>query len=304
MEKLNYYNNYKNTRTYDFFYTRKNVCNYYALKVLKQRITILPYFILEPIAKCNTFLERFISTNNRHEIGQAGEKVFVKNDYELSPIHEDIDYLSLEEIFFEYPDSKKKIFENLNLRFEKNKIYGLVGESGIGKTTLVNLICGFLKPNHGNIYFGKNKINENFDFFSYIGYIPQKVHILNSTLEENIAFGKSHNDIDQKKIIEILDSLEMGNFYNSLNKGLDTKFGEKGIALSGGQAQRIGIARVLYKKSEIIIFDEPTSSLDSKSEKEVLNLISKLKENKIIIIISHRKSTENICDKIIDLKNL
>ena len=293
-----------NKKTYDFFYTRKKVCNKYALKILKQRIIILPFFIIEPIEKCNTFLEKFLKTNNKHEIGQAGEKIYVNKGSKASPVDKHIDFLQLNNVSFSYKESEKKIFKNLNYKFLKNNIYGLVGESGIGKTTLVNLICGFLKPNSGNIIFGDYDIDDDFDIFSHVGYIPQKVHILNSTLAENIAFGREEEDIDKEKIIDILKSLDMYEFYKSLNGGLQTKFGEKGIALSGGQAHRIGIARSLYQNSQIIIFDEPTSALDSKSEKDVLNLINRLKKNKIIIIISHRKSTEEMCDKVIDLQSI
>ena len=168
----------------------------------------------------------------------------------------------------------------------------------------MDIILGLLKPYKGKVTIdGKNLENIINDWNSNIGYVPQDIYLIDDTLEKNIAFGIEENEIDNKKIINSIKNSELFNLIKSSNLGLKTKVGESGSSLSGGEKQRIGIARALYNDPPVIILDEATSALDITTEEKIMDTIFKLK-NKTIIIIAHRlKKTVEKCDKVFRFEN-
>ncbi len=176
---------------------------------------------------------------------------------------------------------------------------GIIGETGSGKSTLVNLLIGLLKPSEGKVEVDELNINSNLsEWYKKIGYVPQSVYLTDDTIQKNIAFGLLEDDIDDALIDQAVEKASLNKFLNILSEGLETVVGEKGIRLSGGQQQRIGIARALYRDPEILILDEATSSLDQSTEKKIIESIQLLKRKKTLIIITHRLSTVKNCDKI------
>ncbi len=205
--------------------------------------------------------------------------------------------IELRDISFKYEGSDKYIFNNLNLIFPVNKSVGIIGGSGEGKTTLVDLLTGLLTPNQGSVLCDGINIQENYpSWLSLIGYIPQNTILVNDTITSNVAFGVDPAEIDKDRVINALKDAQIYDFVSGMKDGLDTTIGDRGMKLSGGQRQRIGIARALYKNPKILIFDESTSALDNNTEKEVMAAVNALMSNKTIIIISHRLSTLEKCD--------
>ncbi len=214
------------------------------------------------------------------------------------------DNLRINKLFFKYEDKDKKVFEDLDMLINKSECVGFVGESGVGKSTLVDLICGLLKPSRGEILSDGKNLNENIKSWQrLIGYVPQSVYLIDDTIKENIIFGAKKDKFNEEKLNEAIKSAQLSRLIGSLEKGLETEVGERGVRLSGGQIQRIGIARALYHNPQILIFDESTSFLDEENEKNILADIVKLKKEKTLIIISHKLSTLGICDKIFEFKN-
>lgn len=206
----------------------------------------------------------------------------------------------LSNVSFNYSE-QDFLLKKINLTLTKNTITGIKGISGSGKTTILNIISGLLKHKSGSIYINEKKtdIFNNPNWFKKISYVSQNVNIFNDTIYNNISYNfHDFSRIDNKKKIQnILKDLNLDEFIKK-NKKLD----ELGKNISGGQLQRIAISRALFKNSDIIIFDEPTRNLDIKNEIRLINIIRKLKKNKIIIFISHNQKSLNICDKIIKLK--
>ena len=164
---------------------------------------------------------------------------------------------------------------------------------------MINLFIGLLKPSEGKVEVDELSINSNLpEWYKKIGYVPQSVYLTDDTIRKNIAFGLREDDIDDALIRNAAEKANLNKFLNELSGGLETIVGEKGIRLSGGQQQRIGIARALYRDPEILILDEATSSLDQSTEKKIMRSIQYLKRKKTLIIITHRLSTVENCDKI------
>ena len=212
-----------------------------------------------------------------------------------------INKIEFKDISFFYDGKKSFRINKLNFVLKKNEIMGIDGVSGSGKTTILNILSGLLRPKSGKIIINKKKINifNNSQWFKKISYVSQNVNIFNDTIHKNISYnlGANKTKSNLKKTISILNNLNLKEFVKR-NKKLD----ELGKTISGGQLQRIAIARALFKNSDIIIFDEPTRNLDFKNEKLLLNQIKFLKKDKIIIFISHNKKNLGICDKTIKLK--
>ena len=210
--------------------------------------------------------------------------------------------LELKNIDFAY--GQKKIFKNLNAKFYKGEVIGILGESGTGKSTLINLISGLLIPDKGNILVDNIDVSSNlFNWRSNISYIPQSIYLIDDTLKNNVAFFEN-SEIDSIKYKKALKDAQLSSFVNNLkNKDLEI-VGERGAKISGGQMQRIALARALYKEADLFILDEATNALDEANEEKILEIISKLKKDKLIIIISHNKKTLKICDKIFSINNM
>ena len=204
-------------------------------------------------------------------------------------------------VHFKYKKSKKYIFKNLNLNISSGKIVGIKGKTGSGKTTIVNLISGLIDPTDGLLMIDQvdYKDLDIKSLYKLIGYVPQDVYLMDTTIKENITFGSE--DLKKNDIEEAVRKANLDKFVEELPEGLNTIIGEKSSKISGGQAQRIGIARAIVKKPSILIFDEATNSLDSNTEDQIMNSIKKLKSELSIIIISHNSNCLKICDEIIDL---
>jgi ABC-type multidrug transport system fused ATPase/permease subunit len=208
----------------------------------------------------------------------------------------------LKKISFAY-DKKINVIKNLNLIINKNDIIGIQGETGVGKSTFINILLGLLSPTSGSCEVDGVTIdfaNENWQ--KKIGYVPQNVYLLDDTIKKNVAFGIENSKIDEEKVISALKISQSFNFIKKLPKFINSSVGEKGLKFSGGQIQRIGIARALYNDPDILIFDEPSNSLDKKTEVDLIVALDKLKKNKTVIIVSHTRQILKICNKIYKLK--
>ncbi|MDC0865577.1 ATP-binding cassette domain-containing protein [bacterium] len=211
--------------------------------------------------------------------------------------------INLKNINYSYPNSNKQVLKNINIEIFKGESIGIIGETGSGKSTLIDLIMGLLIPSSGEIILDNISIT-NPNLLSYqniIAHVSQDIFLVNDSFTKNIAFGIDSEMINNKRVIECAKKAQAHNFISSSKHEYETSVGERGVQLSGGQIQRIGIARALYKKAEIIIFDEATSALDSDTENKVMNSIGELNKTLTIIMIAHRLTTLFNCDKIIKL---
>lgn len=212
--------------------------------------------------------------------------------------------IDIRNIDFSYPKSKLNCLENLNWKISGNSLTGVCGKSGAGKTTLIDILMGLKTPTKGHVkvnnYF-LEKIKSN--WYSLIGYVQQDVFMLDDTIKNNIAFGVPKSEINVKLVNKVIEDVDLKEFVKSLPSGIDTNIGERASRISGGQKQRIAIARALYRNPRILILDEATNGLDLKNEKEIMNLLQKLKKKVMIIFISHKLSILKNCDNVYLLKN-
>ncbi len=205
---------------------------------------------------------------------------------------------------FKYKKDSKEIFKKIDFEIPKGSRVGFVGETGSGKSTLLDLISGLLKPSDGDIFIDDKKLDK-FNMRAWqnkISFVPQDIFLVDDSVKENIIFG-SHKIFNQDKLNQVIEISQLSSFINSLPKKIDTYVGERGSRLSGGQLQRIGIARALYNDSEILILDEATSALDDKTELDLMEEINKLDKNLTILIIAHRLSSLKNCSLIFEINN-
>ncbi len=207
--------------------------------------------------------------------------------------------ISFENILFKYPSSNKIILNNISLKLEKGQTIGVVGESGVGKTSLVNIIAGLVRPSSGMIVIDDKEVTFETKWNKLIGYVNQNPYILDASLIENIAFGIQKDKIDHLRVREIVRLLYLDDFVSTLNNGLDEPLGEFGVKISGGQRQRIAIARALYSAAPILILDEALNALDNNSEGQLLEAIYSHFKELTIIIVAHNKASIKDCDRII-----
>ncbi len=212
-------------------------------------------------------------------------------------------HVSLEEITYRYPNAARSSLESVSLTLKKGQSIGLIGQSGAGKTTLVDVILGLLMPQSGNIMIDGVSIYSNIrSWQNLIGYVPQSIFLIDDTLEKNIAFGVPEHLIDRQRLLKAVEAAQLLDLIGQLPHQLKTKVGERGVLLSGGQRQRVGIARALYHEREILVFDEATAALDNETEALVTESIRSLSGIKTMIIIAHRFSTIEHCDCIYRLE--
>jgi ABC-type bacteriocin/lantibiotic exporter with double-glycine peptidase domain len=227
------------------------------------------------------------------------EKNRINQSYEEKLIFNE--KVTIKNISYRYPNKQKLIIENFNYEIKKNEKIGIYGKSGIGKSTLLNLILGLITPTKGKILCDNIQIERNLkNWNSKIGYVPQKITLFDETIINNICFGTDNKEIDVKHLDAVIKQTELEDFIKNLPEKFDTKVGHEGNIVSGGQLQRIGIARALYNKPEILILDEPTSSLDNTIEKAIIKSLFNIKEI-TIILVSHNKSIIEMCDRTIEL---
>ena len=212
--------------------------------------------------------------------------------------------VEIRNVNYNYLNVDKTTLKNINIIINKGDFIGIIGPSGSGKSTFIDIILGLLKPSSGEIFIDNFNIKTNIRYWQkLIGYVPQNIYLIDDTIKANIAFGLNDEDISDYLLNKCIKSAQLHEFIMSLENGINTIVGERGARLSGGQRQRIGIARALYHNPEILILDEATSSLDNDTENRIMDDINQLKGNKTIILIAHRLSTLNNCDKIIKIIN-
>ena len=211
--------------------------------------------------------------------------------------------IELKNVSFTYENNKKKILDRINLKIKKNSKIAIVGKSGSGKTTIVDIIIGLLKPSEGYLLIDGIKLSQLPNWNRKIGYIPQNFYLFDESIKRNVAFGINEKNINIDKVNKAIEFAQLRDFVKSLDNGIETVVGNQGIMLSGGQKQRIIIARAAYNDPDILILDEATSAIDEEVEKEFINNLLKIGKNKTIIIISHRSTTIKNCDKIFKIED-
>ena len=207
--------------------------------------------------------------------------------------------LATRDLKFTYEGTEQSVLDDVCVRIRSGEAVGFVGQSGSGKSTLIDIMIGLLEPQNGSVLIHGQDISQVRNAWQKsIGYIPQTIFLMDDSLRRNIAIGIADNEIDEVAVREALKSAQLEDFVASLPDGLDTVVGERGVRLSGGQRQRIGIARALYHRPSVLVLDEATSSLDTETEHEVMNAVQALQGDKTVIIVAHRLSTVEYCDRL------
>ncbi|MCM1174272.1 MAG: ABC transporter ATP-binding protein/permease [Blautia sp.] len=214
------------------------------------------------------------------------------------------DKIELKNITYKYPNTEVLIFDNANMEIPIGKSVGIVGASGSGKTTVVDILLGLLRLQSGEILADGMEVREHYqEWLKNIGYIPQSIFMVDASIRKNVAFGYADEEIDDRKVWEALAEAQLDEFVRGLPEGLDTSIGERGIRISGGQRQRIGIARALFEDPEVLVLDEATSALDNDTEAAIMESINRLHGRKTLIIIAHRLQTIEKCDMVYRIEN-
>lgn len=211
--------------------------------------------------------------------------------------------IELKGITYAYPNTTKLIFDGADMTIPAGKSIGVVGSSGAGKTTIVDILLGLLQLQGGTIESDGKSIFENKNaWLSNIGYIPQNIYMLDDSIRKNIAFGIEDQLIDDERVWAVLEEAQLKDYVEQLDAGLDSEIGERGVRISGGQRQRLGIARALYHDPELLVFDEATSALDTDTETAIMEAVENLHGRKTMVIIAHRLRTIENCDIIYEVK--
>jgi ABC-type multidrug transport system fused ATPase/permease subunit len=279
---------------------------------IKESIPILSLVVLIILRTMPAFININTNLNNiRFHMPSLERIASIKKNFSLNNFNiqnkineKKFNFKKIEINKLSYSYGTKEILNDINCEFEKNKIYGIKGESGSGKTTFIDLILGLLQPSKGKILINSLDLDRSIAFSgNYASYVPQEIYLTDTSIAENIAFGLDYNKINFDKLKEVLVKANLFDFINSLPEGHDTIVGEKGVKISGGQKQRVGIARALYFDTDIIVFDEATSALDYATEERITQEILKLKKDRIIFIVAHRLKTLDICDEVLTISN-
>ena len=205
---------------------------------------------------------------------------------------------------FTYESTKTKVLNDVTIKIRINQSIGLIGKSGAGKSTVVDIILGLLSPDSGEVLVdGRNIKDDILGWRSQIGYVPQSVFLTDGSVKSNVAYGVKEDDIDEEAVRLAIRSAQLEEFIESLPEGIETAIGERGVRLSGGQRQRVGIARALYHNPAVLVLDEATSSLDLTTESEFMKTIDNLHGKRTLIIIAHRLSTIEQCDSVYRLED-
>ena len=242
-----------------------------------------------------------VSDNLQDEISDNKVDISFATDEEKLPLRRAIE---LKDIVYAYPNTDKLIFDHASLTIPIGTSVGIVGTSGAGKSTIVDILLGLLEVQEGSICADGAEVKSRYrNWLKNIGYIPQMIFMLDDTIRRNVAFGVHDENIDEERVWEVLREAQLDEFVRELPEGLDTGIGERGIRLSGGQRQRIGIARALYYDPEVLILDEATSALDNDTEAAIMDSINRLHGRKTLVIIAHRLQTIEKCDLVYRVEN-
>ena len=207
--------------------------------------------------------------------------------------------INLRNISFIYPGTTRKVLSDVFLTIEKGECIGFIGETGSGKSTLIDTILGLLRPIEGSILVdGEYPVNSS-QWHQFIGYVPQSIYLVDDTIEANIVFGEKPENIDYECLNKAIDSAQLRKFINQLPHKEKTMVGEGGVRLSGGERQRISIARALYRNPQVLIFDEATSALDNETEAQLMETINIVGKGRTVLMVAHRLTTLKSCDRII-----
>ncbi len=252
------------------------------------------------ISHLNLFKSSIFSINRL-----SGEylKNWEKEQYADIPEFTFNSHLTVSNVSFSYDKEKRSALENISFSINKGEYVGIVGETGSGKSTLMDLLLGLIEPDEGSILIDNQFPVKCAQWHQKIGYVPQTLYLLDNTIAANIAFGFKDDEIDLERVNEVVDAAQLRSFIAKNPDGLQTIVGEQGVRISGGERQRIAIARALYTDPEVLIFDEATSALDQDTEKRLMDTIYDLSKDRTVIMIAHRLSTLAKCDKIIALKD-
>lgn len=240
---------------------------------------------------------RFISSGKRYTASNRTDKY---NGTEIK-FHNEIE---LKNVSFMYNKELGYILKNINLTIKKGQAVAFIGASGAGKSTLVDVLLGLLIPQEGAIYMDGIKITDIPDKWAdTVGYVPQSLFLTDSSIKSNVAFGERESEIDDERVKEALERVELGEFIETLPEGIETFVGDRGVRLSGGQRQRIAIARALYHRPEILVLDEATSALDNETETAIMSAIDSLQGQVTMVIVAHRLTTVKNCDIIYEVNH-
>lgn len=252
---------------------------------------------------CLDYLYENLTQNMKQDVngsvtGLTGEQEQKRRPLTLT------DRIVLDHISFAYPNTDKPIFTDAHMEVRKGQSVGIMGPSGAGKSTIVDILLGLLHVQEGMITCDGRDIFENYpSWLAKIGYIPQSIYLIDESIRDNIAFGIDADQIDDRRIWEVLEEAQLKSFVEELPEGLETTIGDRGVRISGGQRQRLGIARALYHNPEILVFDEATSALDGETESAVMEAVNSFHGKKTMVIIAHRLNTIAKCDVIYKVEN-
>lgn len=275
---------------------------------IRSVVPILSIYALAGYKLLPTMQQVYKSLSSLSGHGSVAEiiksKVYTATSNKIAPPPKEqlsIANVGLEDVCFSYPNSEEVAIKNATLELNKGKIYSLVGHSGSGKSTLADIILGLISLDSGKILVNDSPVTSSniIQFRRRLGYVAQSIFILDDSVVKNIAFGVPEKDIDLDRVHKALSMANASEFVETLPKGIDTNLGQDGKLLSGGQRQRIGIARALYKQTDLLVLDEPTSALDIESEYKLMQTLNELKKDLIILIISHRPTAIQMSDTIV-----
>lgn len=268
--------------------------------------------VLPSVNRINTYITEIAYMQPSLDYVYENLQIGMKNDQKLAERKANgqkekltlEDKIELKNISFHYPDTTQNIFTDAHMEIKKGQSVGVIGPSGAGKSTIVDILLGLLHAQEGEITCDGVDIFKNYEsWLAQIGYIPQAIYLIDESIRANIAFGIDEDQIDENRIWEALEEAQLADFVRSLPEGLETSIGDRGVRISGGQRQRLGIARALYNNPEILVFDEATSALDNDTEAAVMDAVNSFHGKKTMVIIAHRLNTIANCDVIYKVEN-
>ena len=261
--------------------------------------------------RMNTYLNAisFLEPSLRTVCEDVDTTEMIKRRKKTEEVKEDClkeikDKIEIKDLLYRYPNAEEPIFDHVGMTIPVGKSVAIIGPSGAGKTTIVDVLLGLLDPQEGEIVADGVDVKQNYaSWLSKIGYIPQTIFMIDDTIKNNIAFGVPEREIEEERVWEVLEEAQLADHIRSLPNGINAGIGEKGVRMSGGQRQRLGIARALYHNPEILVFDEATSALDNDTEAAIMESINHFRGKKTMVIIAHRLGTIKDCDLVYKVNN-